>query len=42
LRQVATNVTAVHIEKIGHYVAMEAPDQLAATLRSFYTDIDRK
>jgi len=42
LRQVATNVTAVHIERIGHYVAMEAPDQLAAALHSFYTDIDRK
>ncbi|OXM59491.1 alpha/beta fold hydrolase [Amycolatopsis vastitatis] len=41
LRQVATDVTAVHIERIGHYVAMEAPDQLAATLHSFYTDIDR-
>lgn len=42
LRQVATHVTAVHIERIGHYVAMEAPDQLAAALLSFYTDIDRK
>jgi pimeloyl-ACP methyl ester carboxylesterase len=42
LRQVATDVTAVHIEKIGHYVAMEAPDRLAAALHSFYSDIDRK
>jgi pimeloyl-ACP methyl ester carboxylesterase len=42
LRQVATTVTAVRIEGIGHYVAMEAPDQLAAALRSFYTDIDGK
>ena len=42
LRQVATNVTAVQIERIGHYVAMEAPDQLAAALHSFYTDIDQK
>ncbi|CAM3357055.1 alpha/beta fold hydrolase [Kibdelosporangium persicum] len=41
LRQVATNVTAVRIEGIGHYVAMEAPDRLAAALRSFYADIDR-
>jgi len=40
LRQVATNVTAVRIERTGHYVAMEAPDQLAAALRSFYTGID--
>ena len=35
-------VTAVKIERIGHYVAMEAPDHLAAALHSFYTDIDRK
>ncbi|MFG1641234.1 alpha/beta fold hydrolase [Amycolatopsis sp. NPDC049252] len=42
LRQVAADVTAVHIGGIGHYVAMEAPEQLADTLLSFYTDIDRK
>ncbi|WP_232240661.1 alpha/beta fold hydrolase [Kutzneria sp. 744] len=42
LRQVATKVTAAHIEKIGHYVAMEAPEQLATALRSFYADIDPK
>jgi pimeloyl-ACP methyl ester carboxylesterase len=42
LRQVATNVTAVRIEGIGHYAAMEAPDQLAAALNSFYAEIDRK
>ena len=42
LRQVAGSVTAVHIERIGHYVAMEAPDRLGAALRSFYADIDRK
>ncbi|WP_091618906.1 alpha/beta fold hydrolase [Amycolatopsis saalfeldensis] len=41
LRQVATSVTAVHIEEIGHYVAMEAPDRLAAALQSFYAGIDR-
>lgn len=40
LRQVATNVTAVRIEGIGHHVAMEAPDRLAAALRSFYAGID--
>ena len=39
LRQVATNVTTVGIEGIGHYVAMEAPDRLAAALRSFYAGI---
>jgi pimeloyl-ACP methyl ester carboxylesterase len=42
LRQVATTVTAVHIKGIGHYVAMEAPDQLAAALHSFYADIEGK
>jgi pimeloyl-ACP methyl ester carboxylesterase len=41
LRQVATTVTAVRIEGVGHYVAMEAPDQLAAALRSFYAGVDR-
>jgi pimeloyl-ACP methyl ester carboxylesterase len=42
LRQVATDVTTVRIDRIGHYVAMEAPDQLAAALRSFYVGIDGK
>lgn len=41
LRQVATTVTAVRIEGVGHYVAMEAPDRLAAALRSFFADVDR-
>jgi pimeloyl-ACP methyl ester carboxylesterase len=42
LRQVATDVTAAHIGGIGHHVAMEAPDQLANALRSFYADVDRR
>ncbi|HEY2064016.1 MAG TPA: alpha/beta hydrolase [Amycolatopsis sp.] len=41
LRQVATSVAAVQIEKIGHYVAMEAPEQLAAALHSFYADVEQ-
>jgi pimeloyl-ACP methyl ester carboxylesterase len=41
LRQVATDVTEVRIDGIGHYVAMEAPDRLAIALRSFYANIDR-
>jgi pimeloyl-ACP methyl ester carboxylesterase len=41
LRQVATDVTAVHLDRIGHYVAMEAPGRLADALRSFYADLDR-
>lgn len=40
LRQVATDVTAIRIDGIGHYVAMEAPDQLATALRSFYAEVD--
>ncbi|MEU8635387.1 alpha/beta hydrolase [Amycolatopsis sp. NPDC048633] len=40
LRQVATDVTAVRIDRIGHYVAMEAPDRLAAALLPFYADIE--
>jgi pimeloyl-ACP methyl ester carboxylesterase len=39
--QVATNVKAVHLDGIGHYVAMEAPDQLAEELVSFYREIDK-
>jgi pimeloyl-ACP methyl ester carboxylesterase len=42
LRQVATAVTEVRIEGIGHYVAMEAPGRLAAALHAFYADIDRE
>jgi len=40
LRQVAADVTTVRLDEIGHYVAMEAPDRLAAALHSFYADID--
>jgi pimeloyl-ACP methyl ester carboxylesterase len=40
LRQVATDVQTVHIEGIGHHVAMEAPRQLATTLLDFYAGID--
>jgi pimeloyl-ACP methyl ester carboxylesterase len=40
LRQVATTVTAVRIEGIGHHVAVEAPDRLAAALRAFYAEVD--
>ena len=38
LRQVASDVTAVKLDGIGHYVAMEAPDRLAAELLSFFRD----
>lgn len=41
LRQIAENVTTTRIEDIGHYVAMEAPDQLATALHTFYADVDR-
>lgn len=40
LRQVATDVTTVHLDGIGHYAAMEAPDRLADALLSFYSTID--
>lgn len=36
-RQVASDVTAVTIDGIGHYVAMEAPDRLADALLAFFT-----
>ena len=42
MRQVATDVTAVSVDGIGHYVAMEAPDRLAETLESFYGDVDSR
>jgi pimeloyl-ACP methyl ester carboxylesterase len=41
MRQVATDVTAVTVHGIGHYVAMEAPDRLAEALTSFYREVDR-
>jgi pimeloyl-ACP methyl ester carboxylesterase len=42
MRQVATDVTAVTVHGIGHYVAMEAPDRLAEALTSFYREVDRR
>ena len=42
MRQVATSVRAAHLEGVGHYVALEAPDQLAEALLAFYRDIDPK
>ncbi|MCE0763308.1 alpha/beta hydrolase [Pseudonocardia kujensis] len=41
LRQVAADVTEVHIDGIGHYVAMEAPDRLVTTMEAFYSRIDQ-
>jgi len=40
LRQIATNVSAVSLDGIGHYVAMEASDRLADALLTFYRKID--
>jgi pimeloyl-ACP methyl ester carboxylesterase len=40
VRQVATDVTAVSLDGIGHYAAMEAPDRLAEALISFYRNVD--
>jgi hypothetical protein len=34
-------VTAVSLDGIGHYAAMEAPDRLADALLSFYAKFDR-
>ncbi|MDX6579375.1 MAG: hypothetical protein QOJ47_924, partial [Gaiellales bacterium] len=42
IRQVATDVTAVSIDGIGHYAAMEAPDRLAEALLSFYRNVDSR
>ena len=40
MRRVATDVTALTLDGIGHYAAAEAPDQLADALQSFYKNID--
>ncbi|MGW3287025.1 alpha/beta fold hydrolase [Streptomyces sp. NPDC001002] len=40
LRQVAEDVSALSLERIGHYAAMEAPDELADGLLSFYEKLD--
>ena len=40
LRQVATDVNAVSLDRIGHYAAMEAPQRLADALLSFYEKVD--
>lgn len=42
MRQVATDVTAVTLPGIGHYIAMEAPDKLAQALTPFYREVDRR
>jgi len=39
VRQVATDVSAVSLDGIGHYAAMEAPDRLADVLLSFYRKV---
>lgn len=40
LRQVAEDVSALALDGIGHYAAMEAPDRLAGGLLSFYEKLD--
>jgi pimeloyl-ACP methyl ester carboxylesterase len=40
LRQVAKDVSAVSLDGIGHYAAMEAPQRLADALLSFYEKVD--
>ena len=41
-RQVARDLTAATLDGIGHYVALEAPQQLAATLIAFYESVDSR
>jgi pimeloyl-ACP methyl ester carboxylesterase len=38
--QVATDLTSVRLDGIGHFVAMEAPTRLAETLLPFYDKLD--
>ncbi len=42
IRQVAADVTAVSLDGIGHYAAMEAPERLAEALLSFYRNADSR
>lgn len=42
LRQVAADVSALSLDGIGHYAAMEAPDRLADGLLSFYAGLDAR
>ena len=39
--QVTTNeVTSTQLNGVGHYAAMEAPDQLSTTIRRFVDSVD--
>ena len=38
--QIAADVTTVKLDGVGHLVAMEAPEELAATLLAFYRPLD--
>lgn len=40
MRQVADDVTAVPLAGIGHYVALEAPEELAGALLEFHRKVD--
>ena len=40
MRQVATDVTSVILDGIGHYVAMEARDRLADELHAFHRTVE--
>lgn len=40
MRHVADDVRSATLDGIGHYAAMESPEFLAATLISFYADVD--
>ena len=40
MMQVAENVTTAKLDGVGHLVAMEAPEALAATLLGFYRSLD--
>jgi pimeloyl-ACP methyl ester carboxylesterase len=39
MSQIADNVTTAKLDGVGHLVAMEAPDRLAATLLRFYRSL---
>jgi pimeloyl-ACP methyl ester carboxylesterase len=39
MKQVASNVTSVSLDDVGHYAALEAPDRVAKTLLEFVRSV---
>lgn len=42
MQQVAEHVTTATVDGVGHFVAMEAPERLAAAMLEFYRELDER